>query len=801
MGSLLARLAGWLRPRGGWPPFLLTLAALLCMPAAMSVKGGSAEIASLVPLVTLGLLLGLWLSRSRISARGAALVAGLLGTVLVVLAVGRILPPLSLLWREVGHALDWSRGWLQGEIAWPAPFSTALAVAWQRLGAFGDRLWWWGQAVAGNAQTQDRIVAQLLIAYLAWGASFFAAWQVYRRRAALLGLTPAGIMVAVAAFFHGGVAYSYLAAYLFCTLWLVAICRLWRQTERWDQSGTDYPDGLGLELTISLGPWLVIVVIVSAFFPVLYPHRLHREFWQVAQEPWERLVDGAERFTGPIDDGYPGGPGYRPGEGGDLPSAHLLTGGPDLSETPVLHVRSSDPAPPQEKPDQSGTPLPVYPRRYWRSRTYDTYTGQGWINSPLESRSLSPDETLPAIQLALEPEGTLFQQFERLAPDDLWLYAANAPHLSDSPLQAWERAPGDPAFFTAEVGTYTVLSRTPDPTVLDLRASSPVTGPLPLEISQHYLPLPDTVPERVSDLARQVAGDGPTRYDQALAIERYLRIYPYTLDLPEPPPGRDLVDYFLFERQEGYCDYYASAMVVMARAVGIPARLASGYAQGTYDHDAGHWVVTERDGHSWVEVYFQSIGWVEFEPTAGLPALDRPGGREAADLALPPLPSRALPWWQAIPWGLIIVGGIVLLLGALIVWIWRPRPVRTATQLVLDRQARLLRWGARLGRSLHDGQTAHEYAQSLGQALRNWGRRARWSRAQRSGEEAPPTIEALTDAFVRAQYSSEPISDREGWRIRQEWPRLRRHLWNLWLARGLRKDTSEPPAQTRDENP
>ena len=89
------------------------------------------------------------------------------------------------------------------------------------------------------------------------------------------------------------------------------------------------------------------------------------------------------------------------------------------------------------------------------------------------------------------------------------------------------------------------------------------------------------------DLAVEVVGDAETRYDGAKAIEYYLRAYTYTLDLPEPPTNRDLVDYFLFERQEGYCDYYASAMVVMARAVGIPARLASGYAQGTYDPRRG----------------------------------------------------------------------------------------------------------------------------------------------------------------------------------------------------------------------
>jgi hypothetical protein len=321
-----------------------------------------------------------------------------------------------------------------------------------------------------------------------------------------------------------------------------------------------------------------------------------------------------------------------------------------------------------------------------------------------------------------------------------------------------------------------------------LRAGSPVSATLPAEISERYLALPESVPERVLELARDVAGDAPTVYDRAVAIEHYLRAYPYTLELPDPPTGRDLVDYFLFERQEGYCDYYASAMVVMARSVGVPARLASGYAQGSYDHESDRWVVREKDAHSWVEVCFPGIGWVEFEPTAGQPALDRSAGEEPADLALPPLPPRAMGWWQEVQWGLAVVVGAALLLVALIVGLWRPRRAMTGAQVVRDRQARLLRWGARLGHPLRDGQTLHEYAQLLGEALRQRSRGARWTRVQRSGEEAPPAVEQLSDAFIRAQYSQGQVTDREGWHVRELWTRLRRHLWVLWLALGLPKD-------------
>ena len=806
MAPLVARLLDRFRPRGGWAAFLrlpavlgtegddavdgwvallLTTIALLCLPAALGAEGDDTGVGTLILLVVLALPLGLRLAGSRLSGKSAAILGALLGLLLVGLAVGRALPPFALVWKDLGDTVRWLGDWLRGEAVQPAPSTEAASFAWQRLSALGTRLWWWGQAAAGDAGDQDPIVRDLLTALLVWCAALFGTWRIFRRRSALLGLAPAVTIVAIVAFFRGGMALFYLVVALYCMFWLVAICRLWTQAERWQEQDTDYPDSLGLELVLAYAPWVTLIVLVAAFFPVLYPHPVHRAFWEVAEEPWEQAVHVAERFVGPIDDGIPGGVGYRPGEGGELPSAHLLTSGPELSEAIALLVSTSDPAPPRPEPGQEGETVAGYPRRYWRARTFDTYTGQGWINGPLESWQLPANRSLDT---ALPPGPDLFQQFERLAPEDTQVYAANAPYLSDTPLQAWERAPGDLAFLIGEADSYTILSRTPEPTASKLAHSLPVSATLPAGISERYLALPESVPQRVLQLARDVAGAAPTGYDRALAIERYLRAYPYTLELPDPPTGRDLVDYFLFERQEGYCDYYASAMVVMARAVGVPARLASGYAQGSYDHESGRWVVREKDAHSWVEVYFSGIGWVEFEPTAGQPALDRSAGEEPADLALPPLPPRAMGWWQEVPWGLVIFVGAALLLVALIVWLWRPRRVLTGAQVVRDRQARLLRWGARLGHPLRDGQTPREYAQTLGDAIRAMGRGGRWSRVQRSGDEAPPAVEQLSDAFVRAQYSPEPVADREGWHVRDLWTRLRRHLWVLWLALGLRKD-------------
>jgi len=130
-----------------------------------------------------------------------------------------------------------------------------------------------------------------------------------------------------------------------------------------------------------------------------------------------------------------------------------------------------------------------------------------------------------------------------------------------------------------------------------------------------FLNVPDTVPQRVKDLAVQVTAQAGNDYDRAKAIESYLVKIPYTL-LPGPTPqDRDFVDYFLFDLREGYCTYYASAMAIMCRSIGLPARYVEGYimpetsTNGVYD-------VTNLQAHAWVEVYFEGFGWVPFEPTA-----------------------------------------------------------------------------------------------------------------------------------------------------------------------------------------
>ncbi len=157
-------------------------------------------------------------------------------------------------------------------------------------------------------------------------------------------------------------------------------------------------------------------------------------------------------------------------------------------------------------------------------------------------------------------------------------------------------------------------------------------------------PCPNPSPTRVLDLALDLTAGEPTPYDRAALLEAYLRQFTYSLDAPAPPSGRDAVDYFLFDLKSGYCDYFASAMVVMARASGLPARLVLGYSEGTYDPSGGYFVVRAFNAHAWAEIYFPGFGWVEFEPTPNLPRPVRPGELPESEQAqdLPP-PGREAP--------------------------------------------------------------------------------------------------------------------------------------------------------------
>jgi transglutaminase-like putative cysteine protease len=163
---------------------------------------------------------------------------------------------------------------------------------------------------------------------------------------------------------------------------------------------------------------------------------------------------------------------------------------------------------------------------------------------------------------------------------------------------------------------YSVVSYRPDFDPDTLRRLPPAS--YPPEIAERYLQLPGNISERVKHLARTLAGPYDNNFDKIQAISDYLRQeYPYNFFPPPHPAGAEVVDTFLFEDREGVCEQYVTALVVMARSLGIPARLTAGYGSGDYNSITGYYEVRMSHAHSWAEVYFPEYGWVPFDPTPG----------------------------------------------------------------------------------------------------------------------------------------------------------------------------------------
>lgn len=310
-----------------------------------------------------------------------------------------------------------------------------------------------------------------------------------------------------------------------------------------------------------------------------------------------------------------------------LPLQHLIGLSSALSQTAVFTVKTGE-----IPPSESAIIHEAVPRHYWRWLVYDVYNGQGWSSSPTENNVYKANQAL--LPLTGERYKVIHQQVEKASMQDNRLYWAGALARVTQPFNVnWRTSPESlnlgvtPILSVDMLGALTkkqrfeVDSLVPVISENQLRSSSQI---YPEEIRQRYLALSETIPQRVLDLAMQLTTDISNPYDQAKAIEAYLRTYPYSLDVPPPPIDQDVADYFLFDLKTGYCDYYATSMIVLARLVGLPARLVIGYSNGVYNPMKAEYIVREANAHSWVEVYFVGVGWVEFEPTASQPPITLP---------------------------------------------------------------------------------------------------------------------------------------------------------------------------------
>ena len=506
-------------------------------------------------------------------------------------------------------------------IVWLLASTISNEIPWRDR--ITDHIWWrlrlsFEQFNSGQGVT-DPILFLSIMAVLIWIMSFTAAFIIIRKGSAWPVLIPLGMTMLVISHFDQDLARNtrFLMTFIFFTLMIVGRIHLLHSQNKWGQEGvqitSENMDDLIHALTI-----LVFVSVVLAWMIPLTPQQVERYsgLWDKITEGWDEL---RQRF-------------------GDIlvleatPDMHF-----DSAFGEVLNLGLGLPS--DEKVvftvDITAAP-PVGYRHYWYTRSYDYYKNASWSSAPGLSQKLRFPEDFSRIYPPLawhQPAGYTFtSQAERLSS----LFVTGTPTWISRPVETISQnilfenlEPAEdivgliayPEILNGE--TYQVETLVSTPTASDLRATS-LDYPDWLD---RYLQLPVDFSPEIATLAANITNKGDHPYDLTMDITRWLRInIEYARTIPNLPNEIDPMEWFLFDGKTGFCNYYATAEVLMLRSLGVPARFAVGYAQGEFDSNSKSYTVRQEDSHAWPEVYFIGYGWTAFEPTVSQPALIRPVG-------------------------------------------------------------------------------------------------------------------------------------------------------------------------------
>jgi protein-glutamine gamma-glutamyltransferase len=257
----------------------------------------------------------------------------------------------------------------------------------------------------------------------------------------------------------------------------------------------------------------------------------------------------------------------------------------------------------------------------WRGVTLNLFNGNSWSN-PHEQRFVrrvggrfvlntegmpSRAPTIIHYRVLMEPVAS---SVFFLAPRPLTLEGNYQVVSTDAGGAVFDPDPEHP------VNSYEARSDIARPAPDQLRTALQTFPP---DVLLNDLQMPGTLDPRIARLAEEITASEVNNYDKAAAIEHYLRAnFKYTLQLPRTL-NRDPLATFLFERKQGHCEYFASAMAIMLRSIGIPSRIVNGFRTGEFNDLTSQYLVRASEAHSWVEVFFPGYGWISFDPTPAAP--------------------------------------------------------------------------------------------------------------------------------------------------------------------------------------
>ncbi len=776
----------WLRlDQGELLQIALLLGALLSVAwGIIQAAPRGPDMSLIMPFILLAALGGSALAHTRMRTRTAVLWLLLGGLILVVLRVGALS---GTVWRLTSllYRLAATPGAAALSLYPEAP--DPLLLAWttlaDRVGVFIARVSEWLLTLfMRRTSFFDPVAAAAVWALGLWMVSAWGGFVMARYRRPLTALLPATALLATLFAYTGRPPYVLLPV-LGLTLLLLALSSHRERETHWRAVGLDFSHDIRVDLGFSALLLTAGLVLLAAIVPALSLQNLSEFTRRLTQGRTQRSEQVAESLG--VAQRTPGA-----GSGGattfellgqaTLPQQHLIGSSPELSQQVALVIRTGE-LPPRPESELLTTP----PRHYWRSVIYSRYTGWGWSAIGAQINSYEAGQPAPLPQQLTQRR--VRQEVEVVGDTSGRLFVTGQLVAVDQPYAlAW--FPPDEIFAgTLAAESYRADSLIPVATAQQLRS---VPAQYPDWVVAQYLQLPETVPTRVRRLARELTATEPTPYDRALAIERHLRTYPYTLDVPPPQREVDIADYFLFELQKGYCDYYATAMVVLARAAGLPARMVVGYAPGTYDALNARYVVTEADAHAWVEIYFNAYGWIEFEPTTAQDTFERALTDLApewpdADAVLPGDEAVWVPGSWVWPWLygpallLLLLVGLVVVVDE--VWLRLLAPALAVSQL----HRRVRRHALRLAVTLTPGDTPFEIAAAYAQRWEALSGGAGWVRGALAA--TPELLHRLMTCYAQVWYMPDPPLLAARAEAVALWRALRWRLWFAWLWQRVRR--------------
>jgi transglutaminase-like putative cysteine protease len=459
---------------------------------------------------------------------------------------------------------------------------------------------WITQVLAGEAAS-DPTVFVLFLGASVWCATFVGSFILARNGRIWDAVIFNGACLVINVSVALTNLYPDLIVFTLAVLVLLVRIHIVNLQERWTKQNIVPSGEMDWRLLRGGLTWTTVLVIMALVTPRVGAAEVLTGAWSTFEGPYHSVEAEWQRFFAGVS-----GPSRL--RGVSFSDSIRLGQSPNLGDRVIMTVDAP-----------SG--------HFWRAVSYDFYTGAGW-------RTTESDKA-DKITLTTTDREKFDARFDIIVPHSNILFAANEPQKADVPYQFYTGA--DKTYSTSlhalnraqAAGTYTVTSLV---SVADKQTLRKVPATYSDYIKSKYLQLPSTLPQRVKNLAHQLLDNIPNTYDKAEVLETYLRSPPfsYSPQVKATPPGKDPVDYFLFDLKQDFCEYFASAMVVMLREVGVPARLVEGFTTGTFDTASNAYVVREQDAHAWVEVYFAQYGWIEFEPTPSQPPFVRPDASVSA---------------------------------------------------------------------------------------------------------------------------------------------------------------------------